>query len=1088
MNSRPFTLTMLDSRRNKYLKQILAMLCLIFAGGPFALWADAALAKLPFAMGIEMGAERGLRQDEDEDEDVNEEKEQDRENEDSSDAEEAASDAADKTDAPESDPAAAKPIEWLKDFQWRSIGPTATGGRVVDIEVDPQDPHHILVASAAGGLWETKNNGTTWNCIFENEGTISIGDIAMDPKDVKTIWIGSGEANNQRSSLAGDGVYKTTDGGKTWKNLGLQDTHHIGRVVIDPQDSNTVYVAALGHLYSANTERGLFKTSDGGKTWDNVLYISPEVGVVDVMVHPENSQIVVAASYERLRQAWNFDGNGPGSAIHRSADGGKTWTRASDIPGGDIGRIGLAYFAGDPQVMFATVSNQNLKLPTPAKKQPATTPDESDNTDSDGEQIDKDTEDKDTEDKDAESDGDEPQNDDKSVDAAAKAAAVDTGFGFHLSVDGESLKVTKLSARSEASQNGVRNGDVLTMMGGTREWTITAAANFLAKVQPGDRIQWVFARGDEFRSVTLSLPRPGQAAEVGGEIYRSDDAGMTWKKTNRQAVGGFPPYYYGQITVDPQDQNRIYVMSVPVYVSSDGGKTFRQDGAPSVHVDHHAFWVNPKNSNHLMLGNDGGFHISYDRGKTWDYVFNLPLAQFYAITADNQQPYHVYGGLQDNGSWGGPSEGAGAVTRESWYQVGGGDGFYVQVDPNDHNIVFSESQFGAIGRQNRATGERAFIRPPQSAAEPGGQSVVDRYNWNSPILMSQHDPRTIYFAGNKLFMSFNRGDDWLTISPDLTTNDPTKVIGNVPHCTITTIAESPLDKNYLLVGTDDGKVHITKNRGESWSDISNGFPLQPNRWWCSRVEFSHANKDTAYVSFTGYREDDFRPFVFKTTDAGATWNSIVANLPMENVNVIKQDPRNPAALYVGTEQGVFLSRNDGQSWESIPGLPRVSVQDLLIHPRERDLIVGTHGRGIFIVDDVTPLQETVDAKAAAHLFSIRDWVITRPPAVSSFAGDRKRPAPNSQAGVVIWYQLSEAVEAKNISLVILDKNGKEVSRLKPETTAGWHRVMFPESSGGGRGRARRGRAAGSAGPGDYRAVLQLGDQRFEQPFSIRRAE
>jgi len=999
----------------------------------------------------------------------------------------------DKPDDPknkDADETAAKPIDWLKDFSWRSIGPTATGGRVVDIEVDPNNDHHIFVASAAGGLWETINNGTTWKCIFRNEGSISIGDIAIDPKDINTIWIGSGEANNQRSSIAGDGIYKTTDGGKTWKNMGLSDSHHIGRVVVDPTDSNTVYVAALGHLYSANEERGLFKTTDGGATWTKSLFVSPMVGVVDVVVNPNDSKIILAATYERLRKAWDFDGNGPGSAIYRSTDGGTNWNRIEDdLPGGDIGRIGLAIYAKDPNVVYATVANQNKRTrPVASTSGPQQESDagQEPSEGQDEQPIDDDSIEQDSED----GENNEIQTEGKQTDDQDPAQSLKTGQGFSLVLKDGALIVEKLDQRSEASRAGIRNDDALLSVAGKSNWDIDPLAAFLKRMQPGDRIQWIFQRGDEQPSALLAKANSSVPGEIGGEIYRSDDAGVTWKKTNQQSVGGNPAYYYGQIVIDPQNDQQIYVLSVPVYVSKDGGKTFAPNGATSTHVDHHAIWVNPKNSNHVMLGNDGGFHISYDRCKTWDYIFNIPLAQFYAISADNQQPYHIYGGLQDNGSWGGPSEGARSVPREAWYRVGGGDGFYVQIDPNDHNLIYSESQFGAIGRQNRATGERASIRPPQSEADKA-DGVADRYNWNSPILLSQHESRTIYFGGNKLFMSYNQGDEWLTISPDLTTNDPKKVTGNVPHCTITTIAESPLDKNFLMVGTDDGKVHITRDRGQNWSDISTGFPLQPSRWWCSRVEFSHAAKETAFVSFTGYREDDFRAFVFMTIDGGKTWQSIASNLPQECVNVIKQDPRNPMTLYLGTDLAAYVSMDEGKVWHKLEGLPTTSVQDLLIHPRERVLIIGTHGQGIYVMDDVTPFQENTELPEdqPGRLFSIRDWVITGSDSIgSSFAGDRKAPAANSQPGAVIWYQINASADTSKMSLVIQDLDGKEVAKLSTKKEAGWHRVIFPESRGGGfggrRGGGRAGGRTGPSGPGTYTAVLTIGDKSYSQRFQI----
>jgi len=618
--------------------------------------------------------------------------------------------------------------------------------------------------------------------------------------------------------------------------------------------------------------------------------------------------------------------------------------------------------------------------------------------------------------------------------------------------------------------------------GGVSAENAKAIRALIKSLKPGDQVGVTIQQDQAQRTIAMRVPSASSPRAIGGEIYRSEDGGTTWKKMNKSPVGGSPAYYYGQIRIDPNDDSRLYVLSVPVYVSSDKGVTFKSDGAPSVHVDHHAFWINPKNSNHLMLGNDGGFHISYDKSKTWDYVFNLPLAQFYAVGVDMQHPYHVYGGLQDNGSWGGPSKSNGSgVGRQDWYRVGGGDGFYVQVDPEDSNIVISESQFGAISRVNRATGERKSIRPPQSGDSP------NRYNWNSPILMSTHDSRVVYFGGNKLFKSFNRGDDWLTISPDLTTAEPTKISGNVPHCTITTIAESKLDKNRLIVGTDDGKVQLTSDGGETWTDLSNNFPYRPSSWWCSRVEFSHADRDTAYASFTGYREDDFRPFVFKTTDAGKTWKSIVANLPVGSVNVIKQDPVNARTLYLGTEFAAYVSLDDGGSWHNLDNnLPRVSVQDLLVHPRDNDLVIGTHGRGIYILDHIKPFQEfSPEVKESdSHLFGVDDWTPLPRNFSGGFAGDRKRIAPSPQSGASIWYQLKDEVDEKEISLTVFDSETKEVGKLKVDNKAGLHRAVFPQASSGGRG-GRRFRRSSAPGPGVYKVVLKVGDQTYEQKFEIK---
>lgn len=931
----------------------------------------------------------------------------------------------------------------LEKFNFRAIGPTATGGRIVDIAVDPRSDHTIYAASASGGLWKTLNNGTTWNCIFEKEGTISLGDIAIDPNNPDTIWVGTGEANNQRSSYWGDGVYKSTDGGESWKHMGLTDTHHIGRIVVDPSDSRVVYVAAAGHLYTSNEERGLFKTSNGGRTWEKVLYISPTVGVIDVVIDPLRPSIVYAAAYERLRRPWDFDGNGPGSAIYRSEDSGKTWERAEGgLPSGDIGRIGLAVYPKDPRIVYATVSNQNRPA-TPAKKPQA---------------------------------------------VVTEDGTVKLPFGLEVKFEEAGCVIVDVDNGSAASRAGVRDGNTLSAVGGSEVTDQEMLVEAVNRLKPNDVLDIDVLKESQTISFQYFVPQDRSGNQIGGEVYRSDDAGITWKKVNERPVGGNPGYYYGQIRVDPNDAQQLYMLGVPMYRSSDGGKTWSGDGAPSVHVDHHALWINPKNSNHLLLGNDGGFHITYDKCATWDHVYNLPLAQFYAIGVDMQYPYHVYGGTQDNGSWGGPSapRGFGSVGRFDWYRVGGGDGFYVQVDPRDSNTVIAESQFGVIQRLDRTTGNSRSVRPPQS--DPEG--ARDRYNWNSPILMSVHDPRVIYFGGNKLFKSFNQGDDWLVISPDLTTADADRLKGNVPHCTITTISESAINRNVLMVGTDDGKVHLTKDGGENWTDMSGRFPLQPEGWWCSRVQLSSHDDQTAYVSFTGYREDDFRPFVFKTTDGGENWTSIASNLPMEPVNVIKEDPVNANVLYLGTEFGVWVSVNQGSKWLQIDsGLPRVAVHDLLIHPRDMDLVIGTHARGAFIMDDITPLQEVDDEMMSrpVYLFKVRPAIMysTRTSS-SSISGNRRWLAESPPRGLQISYHLQESPD-EDLKLEVFNEDNERVAELEPTNNVGINRVQwsFSGNRGGRGGRGGGRRSTPQIVPGTYWAVLTVGDKEYETKIELK---
>ena len=916
----------------------------------------------------------------------------------------------------------------LSSFSFRAIGPSSTGGRILDIAVDPSRPATIYAAAASGGLWKTVNNGTTWDCVFENEGTISIGDIAVDPSNPETVWVGSGEANNQRSSYWGDGIYKSTDGGETWANMGLEDTQHIGRVVVHPTNGDIVYVAAAGALYSHNPERGVYKTSDGGETWEHVLFISDAVGVIDLVLDPVNPDTVYAASYERLRRAWDFDGNGPGSAIYKSTDGGANWTKQTDgLPEGDIGRIGIDVFAGDPKIVYASVANQNEVEIEP-----------------------------------------EPSRDGSNR------------LGFRAELTGAGAKVTTVQRNGPAADAGLEVGDVITEVDGDKPTNFWAFLQKVASLGGGDEVELTIDRDGEEMEFTLEIPL--RTRQIGGEIYKSEDYGETWVKVNEDPVGGSPAYYYGQIRIDPNDSDQLYLCSVPLHRSNDGGVTWTGDGARSVHVDHHAVWINPDNSEHILLGNDGGFHVSWDKGATWDHVFNLPLPQFYAIGFDYQQPYHVYGGTQDNGSHGGPSKSrSGRVGRWDWYRVGGGDGFYVEVDPNNSDIVFAESQFGGITRLDKSTGNSVSIRP----RAPQGEQY--RFNWMSPIVISNHNPQIIYFGGNKLFKSYNRGDDWHVVSPDLTTADEDKLAGNVPHCTITTVDESRFDPNVLIAGTDDGNVQWTNDGGISWTNMADRFPDLPANFWCSRVVLSAHDEDTAYAAFTGYREDNRDPYLYRTTDRGETWVSVVGNLPDESINVVRESPYNENVLFVGTELSVFMSIDGGEHWvELTEGIPTIPVHDLKIHPRDRDLIVGTHGRGMFILDDIVALEELTSEvlDSNVHLFSLRDSLrYRRTFGGGGISGDRSFTAPNPSSGATITYYLKDDVDEDDISIQVRNAAGEVIRELDADHTAGIHRVNWdlrPRRQDGGQQGGRRfgGRFGGGAAmvdAGTYTVELLIGD-------------
>lgn len=784
--------------------------------------------------------------------------------------------------------------ELLRPFAFRNLGPAVTGGRVVDIEAHPSDPFTVYVSSASGGLWKSTNNCTTWTPVFDGFETISIGDVAIAPSDPKILWLGTGENNNQRSSHYGNGVYKSTDAGKTWSHMGLVDSWHIGRIAIDPKNPDTVYVAAQGPLYRSGGERGLYKTTDGGKTWARVLAGENDTtGFIDVVVQPGDSNVVLAASMDRLRRAWNIRESGPGSAIYRSGDAGKTWQRLKEgLPEGDLGRIGLAA--------------------SPKK------------------------------------------------------------------------------------------------------------------------------HGTVYATIITSTPR-------GIGVWRSDDGGKRWRRPGEGRVPGGS--YYGKIFTDPNDAETVYVLGVNNSRSTDGGKTFSGGIDRQIHVDHHALWIDPANSKHQLLGNDGGLYATYDGCETWEFVNNLPIPQFYAINVDQSVPYNVMGGLQDNGAWRGPSQTRvqSGIQNSDWVSISGGDGFYSIADPEDPDTIYTSSQFGGITRFDAKTRSSRSIRPREQ-----GQ----RANWMAPFFLSPHDSKTLYWGGNKLYRSVDRGDTWSTISADLTTNNEEKTKGNVPHCTITTLDESPVKIGVLWVGTDDGNVWVSQDGGGNWTQVNGNLPDAPKEWWISRVAASAHDAGTAYVTITGFREDNLVPYVFKTTDFGKTFTSIASNLPPGQVSVIREDTINRDFLVVGMETALYASLDGGKSWHRfMNGMPTSACQDLVIHKRDGDLVVGTHGRGVFVTN-VTPLRQ-LDAKVRekdVHLFTPGTGLAFTyfQNMFDPFNGHKRYTAPNPPYGAALSYYLKSAPEG-DVKIEILDIEGKVVAEPRATKDAGINTVVWNlRRSGAGR--------------------------------------
>lgn len=776
----------------------------------------------------------------------------------------------------------------INHIKFRNIGPSVMSGRVDDIEANPENPTEFYVAYATGGLWHTTNNGQSFTPIFDSADVIGIGDIAVDWR-TRTIWVGTGEVNSSRSSYAGIGVYKSKDGGKTWQYLGLPESHHIGKVQLHPTDENIAWVAVLGHLYSPNKERGVYKTTDGGATWKQTLAIDENTGVVEMDINPQNPNELYAAAWYRTRRAWNFEEAGKTSGIYKSIDGGSTWSlissEGSGFPSGNIvGRIGLAVYPKNPQIVYAIVDNQKSK-PDTAKKDTA-------------------------------------------------VYALD---------ELKTLSIAEFAALNERKLDTLLKRNRLTP-----QYSAKMVKDMVAKNQLKPTSLYDY----------LYVNTGFEGTPIGAEVYRSDNGGQSWRKTNEKEIPIFFTYgyYFAKIYVSPYNPDKVYALGFSSQVSTDGGKTWKNMDKPNVHADHHALWVNPRRDSHLINGNDGGVNISYDNGENWFKANTPAVGQYYAITVDNAKPYNVYGGLQDNGVWYLPStSGRNSFANSGLGQsddivknIGGGDGMQVQVDPRDNLTTYYGSQFGNYSRTNRLTREGTRRITPRHQL---GEKPL-RFNWQSPILLSSHNPDILYFGSNKFHRSFNQGDTMIAITADLTKGDKG---GDVPFGTITTIAESPRRFGLLYAGTDDGNIHVSKDAGWNWSLINNKPQKASDAalaagLWVSRVIASQYKDGRVYASLNGYRNDDFNPYLYVSEDFGATWTALGKDLPAEPVNVVREDPKNENIIYVGTDGGLYVSFNKGASfamWNG--GLPKsVPVHDIAIQARENEIVLGTHGRSIYI--------------------------------------------------------------------------------------------------------------------------------------------
>ena len=826
----------------------------------------------------------------------------------------------------------------------RHIGPANMSGRIAALDVQDSDPLVIYVGSAGGGLWKTTNGGTTFTDVFAEEPQ-SIGAIAIDQQHPDTVWVGTGEKWTRNSVSVGRGLYRSTDGGERWKLMGLENTERIGDIVIHPENSDVVWVAALGHLWGPNSERGVYKTTDGGQTWEQILFIDENTGAVELELHPENPDILYASMWDFRRRAYDFRSGGAGSGLYKTTDGGANWAKVThpNLPQGTLGRISVAISPVKPERVYTLIEAETTAL------------------------------------------------------------------------------------------------------------------------------------------------------------YRSDDNGENWEEVNKTGPLTQRPFYFFQLYPDPVDADKIYKPGFQLTFSKDGGETFISpySGGGAIHPDHHAFYINPNNPKELLVGTDGGVFKSIDGGATWRMFRNLPVSTFYHVAIDTREPYNVYGGLQDNGSWMGPSRSVGGIENRNWENLGGGDGFYVFPDAKDDNIYYWQSQGGNIIRYYRKTGESKSIRPDAQAGERL------RFNWNTPVHFSRDGDR-MYVGAQFLFRSTNRGDSWERISTDLTTNDPNKQKqeesgGLTPdnstaenHTTIITIGESPLDAKEIWVGTDDGNLQLTRDGGKSWTKLNDRLPEAPANTWVSYVEPSAHTAGTVYVTLDGHRQDDMRPYVYKTTDFGNTW-TLVSDDNLEGYcQVIKEDLVNPDLLFLGTELGLFVSIDAGASWVPFKGnMPPVSVRDLVIHPTRHDLVLATHGRGIFILDDITPiraLSTSLIAEDVAFLPS-RPSYIQAPQFSAGYSGDDEFVGRNPTTNAVITYYLKKRHIFGPLTLEVLNADGEVIAELPSGKQKGINRVEWftrlrPPKVPRSESLARGAVFGPSYPPGTYRIRLTQKDAVYESEITL----
>ena len=811
------------------------------------------------------------------------------------------------------------------EFQFRALGPYRTGSWISEIAVpqtdDPDYKYIWYIGSRNGGVWKTENNGTTFFPVFDSIKSPSIGALAVSASNPEIVWVGTGEDFNARLSHSGTGIYKSTNGGKTWEYKGLPDSQHISVILIHPQNPDIVYAAVMGHLFTPNEERGVFKTTDGGDNWKKVLYIDENTGVIDLVMDPENPDVLYAAAYEKYRYPWHFEAGGKNSRIYKTADGGKTWRKLTNgLPDGKLGRIGLAIYPKDPQILYAVVEILKPYIPT----------------------------------------------------------------GHEDEID--------------------------------------------MHMKPVGEVIW-------------------------GDVFKTTDAGEHWEKMNNDTVNvsDKAPYSFNKIYVDP---DKIYVLSMTMPYSYDGGKTWKAvewgkgNLMKNVFGDFRTMWIDPQDGRHMLIGSDGGLYESFDGGYTATHLYQIPLGEIYNVSVDMEEPYNVYCGLQDHEVWKGPiNSWKGYLSLEDWFLVGKWDGMYCPVDQTDSRWFYATTQFGGHIRVDQKTGTRINIEPKASKGHPRY-----RFPWDPPLIISPHNPAILYTGGQMLLQSLDRGDTWIELSPDLTTNDSVKIAGkgHMMYCTITTISESPVKAGVIWVGTDDGRVHVTPDFGKIWIEVTDTLVSlgAPADCWVTRVFASNFSDSTAYVCKSGFKFDDFKPYVFKTTDMGKTWTDISEGLPEYPVNVIIEDANNPDLLFAGNDLGIYFSLDGGESWQRMEGnIPNVPVNDLVIHPRENDLIAGTYGRGMYITNINLLQQMTPDVlENDVWFFDIQPKPVRN---VSDAAfwgnnklmGDNHLFTPNEPNGLRLDYRLKKELKEEP-EFLIYNETGQPMDTLTGFNRKGINKVYW----------------------------------------------